>query len=88
MIPFSLSPQSTQRAVRSLAMIFLCAPCLVSRAALADEPPAEADALFKSGLEQMRAGRYEVACPMLAKSYQLDPLPGAGTPPLTRIGAT
>jgi hypothetical protein len=42
-----------------------------------DSASAEADALFRSGLEEMRAGRYEVACPMLAKSYQLDPLPGA-----------
>src|SRR5260370_26599246 len=42
-----------------------------------DSASAEADTLFRSGLEEMRAGRYEVACPMLAKSYQLDPLPGA-----------
>jgi hypothetical protein len=76
MTPFSRSPGPGQRALHSLATILLSA-CFVSRAALADEPPAEADALFKSGLEQMRAGHYEVACPMLAKSYQLDPLPGA-----------
>src|SRR5258708_11443534 len=49
-----------------------------ARPALAeDSPSAEADALFRNGLDEMRAGRYEVACPMLAKSYQLDPLPGA-----------
>src|SRR5262249_9917857 len=65
------------RLFRSLAALACFAPYFVSNAAFADEPAAEADALFRSGLEQMRAGRYETACPMLAKSYQLDPLPGA-----------
>src|SRR6185436_7693284 len=65
------------RPFRSLAAFACLATCVVSNTAAAEEPPAEADALFKAGLEQMRAGRYETACPMLAKSYQLDPLPGA-----------
>jgi len=38
---------------------------------------AEADAHFRSGLEQMRMGHFDVACPELLESYRLDPLPGA-----------
>lgn len=42
---------------------------------MAEEPDAEA--LFKEGLEAMRAGNYEVACPKIRESHRLDPLPGA-----------
>jgi len=52
-----------------------CCAFASKHAALAAEP-SRADALYKTGLEQMRAGQYETACPMLDKSYQLDPLPG------------
>src|SRR5262245_39125709 len=71
---FSGAGDCSLRSLRLAAPLWLC---LVSTSALAEEPPSEADALFQSGLEQMRAGHYETACPMLAKSYQLDPLPGA-----------
>jgi hypothetical protein len=60
-----------------LRLALLILACFFSNAAFAQDPSGEADALFKSGLEQMRAGHYEAACPMLAKSYQIDPLPGA-----------
>jgi len=52
-----------------------CCAVASNRAVLAAEP-SKADALYKTALEQMRAGQYEAACPMLDKSYQLDPLPG------------
>jgi hypothetical protein len=64
------------RSFRSLAAFACLATCFVSNT-VAAQSPADAEALFKTGLEHMRAGRYETACPMLAKSYQLDPLPGA-----------
>jgi hypothetical protein len=38
--------------------------------------PAEAERRFESGLEWMKAGDYVVACPLIAESYRLDPLPG------------
>jgi hypothetical protein len=49
-----------------------------SGAASAAEPPAsnDAGAAFDEGLAQMKAGRYEAACPALEKSYRLEPLPG------------
>ena len=45
-------------------------------------PPAEpekspAEILFERGLEDMLAGRLAQACPALAQSYRMDPLPGA-----------
>jgi hypothetical protein len=47
----------------------------------APEPPSEeapeAERLFEEGLEDMRIGRYDTGCPALARSYRLDPLPGA-----------
>jgi hypothetical protein len=36
----------------------------------------EAQELFDRGLESMRAGQFDSACPDLAKSYELEPLPG------------
>jgi hypothetical protein len=77
MIRSTRSPEQGSRLFRSQAATLCLAACFFTNVAFAEEPASEADALFKSGLEQMRAGRYETACPMLAKSYQLDPLPGA-----------
>ena len=37
---------------------------------------ATADALFAKGLEEMNAGRYDVACPALEGSLRIDPAPG------------
>jgi hypothetical protein len=42
-----------------------------------DSKQQEADRLFQDGLENMRAGKYDVACPHLAESYRIDPSPGA-----------
>jgi hypothetical protein len=46
----------------------------LGRSALA--APSEAEALFERGLESMRGGEFESACPDLADSYRLEPLPG------------
>jgi hypothetical protein len=46
----------------------------LARSAPGAEP--EAEVLFARGLESMRSGAYEAACPTLAESYQLEPLPG------------
>ena len=48
---------------------------LVARPAIAAGPDAP-DALFDKGVEQMEAGRFDKACPAIALSYKLDPLPG------------
>jgi hypothetical protein len=38
--------------------------------------PDAPDALFDKGVEQMEAGHFDKACPAIALSYKLDPLPG------------
>ena len=40
------------------------------------QTPSRAETLFNEGLESMRAGKYEQACPALTESHRLDPLPG------------
>ena len=40
-------------------------------------PPNAAEDLYRSGLAEFQAGDYLHACPALAESYRLDPLPGA-----------
>ena len=45
-------------------------------AAPPDETPAAATQLFDRGLKDMLEGRYDSGCPLLAKSYALEPLPG------------
>jgi hypothetical protein len=40
------------------------------------QPSATAEALFRNGLQEMEAGRYEAACPSIAESYRLDARPG------------
>jgi len=37
----------------------------------------QADIHFKAGLEKMRQGQFDIACPELLESYRLDPVPGA-----------
>jgi hypothetical protein len=52
--------------------------CLLAIArSVAAQEPAGAEALFQAGLEAMRAGNYEEACPKLRESYRLEPLAGA-----------
>jgi hypothetical protein len=61
---------------RSLSLwVAIC--CLGVARSAAGQGPADAEALFREGLEAMRAGNYEQACPKLRESYRLDPLPGA-----------
>jgi hypothetical protein len=60
--------------------IFCALVALNARAQAEPEPDSkqhDADRLFQQGLEGMRAGKYEVACPQLAESYRIDPSPGA-----------
>jgi hypothetical protein len=59
---------------RSLALAAALFCALVAPPVLAE--PSNAEALFKQGLEAMRAEQYESACPKLRESYQADPLPG------------
>jgi hypothetical protein len=55
----------------------LTALTLLANASPAAGAGSDADALFQQGLEAMRAGNYETACPLLEQSYRADPLPGA-----------
>jgi hypothetical protein len=50
--------------------------CMLFGGKSAAQGPSRADTLFNEGLGNMRAGKYEQACPALAESYKLDPLPG------------
>lgn len=50
---------------------------LVPSIAFADGASDEAERKFNDGMKQMDEGHYDVACPMLADSYRLEPLPGA-----------
>ena len=34
------------------------------------------DALFQKGIDDLAAGRYDIACPAIAESLRLDPRPG------------
>jgi hypothetical protein len=52
--------------------------CLsIAVASSASAQPRDAERFFTDGLTAMRSGDYGAACPMLAQSYRLDPLPGA-----------
>jgi hypothetical protein len=62
------------RAMRWAAGLFVLGIGLTAASARADE---RAGALFDQGLADMLAGNYDVACPALAESYRLEPLPGA-----------
>jgi hypothetical protein len=48
----------------------------IAGTALAQDEGAAAT-LYNRGLDEMKAGKFEVACPALAESFRLDPRPGA-----------
>ena len=56
-------------------LAFLAAIAVVPQIASAEDLAA-ADALFKKGLVDMEAGRYDAACPAIGESMRLDPRPG------------
>jgi len=63
-----------------IALISFIGPVLSAISASAQDlhtDPAAAEALFKRGVEDMRAGRFEAACPLIAESRRLDPRPGS-----------
>jgi hypothetical protein len=57
-------------------VLFGAAACVLAPGARASDVAAAA-AIFDRGLAAMQSGDYEKACPALAESFQLDPLPGA-----------
>lgn len=69
-------PSFGSRAATIMAVAII-ACCGIPRVAVAEPQQPQAEALFQSGLEKMRKGDYSSACPDLAASYKLEPLPGA-----------
>jgi hypothetical protein len=79
-----MPPQTVRHRSRSGRLVAgcltLCAPFVLSAPAVAEPANGtheQADHLFQEGLEGMRAGNYDLACPRLAASYRIDPVPGA-----------
>lgn len=58
-----------------LGLLVIAVSALASRSAAAQDSAA-AEVLFEKGLAEMKAQDYEKACPTLAESHRLDPLPG------------
>lgn len=59
------------------SILSACAIAVIAfSASLASGDSAEVEALYKRGLDDMLAGRYETGCPALAESHRLDPRPG------------
>ncbi len=58
-----------------LARIVVVAAVLAPSVGWADEAQ-RAEALFDRGLQHMLAGRYDEACPLIADSQRIEPLPG------------
>ncbi|MBN1607654.1 MAG: hypothetical protein JW940_13535 [Polyangiaceae bacterium] len=65
-------PSSVRPSLIAIALAILCIG--LGRPALGAE--AEAEVLFARGLQSMRRGEFQAACPALAESYELEPLPG------------
>lgn len=55
------------------AALFVALPAAPARA----DDAGEAKVMFDHGLEEMKRGRFDAACPALAESYKRNPLPGA-----------
>ncbi len=60
---------------RCLCILSLLGPLALSSTAAAQDVAA-AEALFKRGLTEMKAGQYKKGCPLLAESLRIDPQPG------------
>ncbi|MEP7123809.1 MAG: hypothetical protein ABJE95_22965 [Byssovorax sp.] len=60
---------------RCLSALSLLGPLALSPIAAAQDVAA-ADALFNRGVNEMKAGKYPEACPLIAESMRLDPQPG------------
>lgn len=60
----------------ALALLSFIAATAPTPAAWSQQNTAAAEALFNRGIADMDAGKYRSACPALAESYRLDPLPG------------
>jgi hypothetical protein len=63
--------------VWALAALSLAAPTRAQPATPAASGAQQADELFASGVEAMKLRDWAAACPAIAQSYRLDPLPGA-----------
>jgi hypothetical protein len=59
------------------AVLGALAVTLIAAAPLHAQDSAAASALYDKGFAEMQAGKFATACPALAESYRLDPLPGA-----------
>lgn len=63
--------------VRAWVVLAGLACGLVCSSPLRAQDSAAAAGLYDKGLADMKAGNFAAACPLLAESYRLDPLPGA-----------
>lgn len=61
--------------VQTLRALTVLAFVLVGSSASAQDLAA-ADTLFNKGIADMKAGRFDIACPAISESYRLDPRPG------------
>jgi len=59
---------------RFLSLVVFGVLCRAGLANAAENSPAQV--AYEQGVEQFRAGNFEVACDLLANSYRLEPLPG------------
>ncbi len=62
--------------IRGLSGLAPCFVILSMAAGATAQDKDAAGALFDKGVEDMNAGRFDAACPAIAESHRLDPLPG------------
>lgn len=74
--PFLTAPLARlARALAALAALSALGPAPAG--AQSGQEGAFAEALFRKGVDDMKAGRYESGCPAIEESHRLDPRPGA-----------
>lgn len=61
---------------RSRLCAALLVSCALTLARAGHAAPSEAEALFERGVADMLAGHFREACPVIERSFQLEPLPG------------